>query len=87
MLIVVAHDISEKIEYRKQIEETKRKALIAINEAQESERTRIATEIHDSLGQKLSAISYTLQNTFDTSNENSKISEVQKLVDEAISEI
>ncbi|MEN8248005.1 MAG: PAS domain S-box protein [Bacteroidota bacterium] len=85
-LIVVVHDITEKIEYQKQLEESKRKTLAAINEAQEVERTRIATELHDSLGQKLSAIFYALQNTLEDKKDTGKIKDIQKLVDETISE-
>ena len=85
-LIVVAHDISEKYEYEAKLEEIKRKNLIEINEAQELERTRIASDLHDGLGQKLSAISYSLQNLGIKSDAHQKIEHVQNLVDKAIDE-
>ena len=85
-LIVVVHDITEKLAFEKEIEETKRKSKIAINTAQESERMRFATELHDSLGQKLSAVSYAFQDTYDCIQDKSKINEIQELLDDAIDE-
>lgn len=85
-LIVVMHDIAEKIEYQRQLEESKRKALVAINEAQEAERGKLATELHDSLGQKLSAVFYALQNMLDGKLSAAKIKDIQSLVNEAIGE-
>jgi PAS domain S-box-containing protein len=60
-LIIVGHDLTEMKEYEKKIEQNRKERLIAINEAQEQERMRIATDLHDGLGQMLTAISYSLQ--------------------------
>jgi PAS domain S-box-containing protein len=60
-LIIVGHDLTEMKAYEKKIEQNRKESLIAINEAQEEERMRIATDLHDGLGQMLTAISYSLQ--------------------------
>jgi PAS domain S-box-containing protein len=84
--IIVAYDITEKIEFEKQLENSKKKNLVDINEAQEIERTRIAADLHDGLGQKLSVISYSIQNIAEGKWDKEKINYIQRLVDEAINE-
>mgnify|MGYP005838458923 CR=1 FL=1 len=84
-LVVVGHDLTEKIQYEKQLERNRKENLIAINEAQEEERMRIAIDIHDGLGQLLTGISYTLQEI----NEGSDFDElknIQNQIDLAIQE-
>lgn len=85
-LIVVAHDMTENIEYEKQLEEAGRRNKIAVNEAQEAERAAIASDIHDGLGQKLSAVSFSIQNIGEKCSQPEKIQYLQNLVDEAVEE-
>jgi|GEM_PF-608361 len=60
--VVVFHDLSERKKIERTIENIRKEQAIAINEAQEKERLRIATDLHDGLGQILTAISYSYQN-------------------------
>ena len=60
-LIIVGHDLTEKHAIEKKLEEHRRQRVVDINEAQEEERLRIATDLHDGLGQMLTAISYSVQ--------------------------
>lgn len=60
-LIIVAHDLTEEIAIEEKLEHARKERLVAINEAQEEERIRIATDLHDGLGQMLTAISYSVQ--------------------------
>lgn len=60
-LILVGHDESEKQAYEAKLEQARMDRMLAIQDAQEEERIRIATDIHDGLGQQLTAISYMLQ--------------------------
>jgi len=60
--VIVFHDLTEikKIEYL--LDQIKKERVVAINEAQEKERLRIATDLHDGLGQILTSISFSVQN-------------------------
>ncbi|RUT78211.1 PAS domain S-box protein [Ancylomarina longa] len=69
-IVFAAHDISEREKIRLELESSRKERLIAINEAQEEERMRIATEIHDGLGQMLTGISYSVDNYFMDQFEN-----------------
>jgi len=60
-LILVGHDESEKQAYEAKLEQARLERMMAIQDAQEEERSRIAIDIHDGLGQQLTAISYMLQ--------------------------
>ncbi len=86
-LILVGHDQSEVKEYEARIKQLRKDRLNAINEAQEEERIRIAKDIHDGLGQMLTAISYSVQN-LDTDEENQvhSIKKIQKQIDATIIE-
>ncbi|MDZ7774238.1 MAG: sensor histidine kinase [Bacteroidales bacterium] len=64
----------------------KEKTGLPLNEAQEMERSRIAADLHDGLGQKLSAISYLIQNIAQQNAQVEKINELQELIDETIDE-
>jgi PAS domain S-box-containing protein len=86
-LIIVGHDLTEMKEIESKFEQNRRESLIAINEAQEEERMRIATDIHDGLGQILTAISYSVQNLEEgINNSNEAYQKVQSLIDTAIHE-
>jgi PAS domain S-box-containing protein len=62
--IFVAHDLTEKIISERIIENERKEKLIAIHDAQEEEKFRIAVDLHDGLGQILTATSYSFQNLF-----------------------
>ncbi len=86
-LILVGHDQSEVKEYEEKIEQLRKDRLNAINEAQEEERIRIAKDIHDGLGQMLTAISYSVQNLdSDKENQVHSIKKIQKQIDATILE-
>lgn len=89
--VVIAHDISEKLDNENKLNNIRRENLIALNDAQEEERLRIAKEIHDGLGQILTAIHYTIENKFKEKFQNDveyqeNISNLQNQIDNAIVE-
>ena len=90
-LIIVGHDLTKKVEIEKKLEQSRKQSQIDINEAQEEERMRIATDLHDGLGQLLTSISYSTQEfqNLDLSNADAKeklISKMQEQIDQAILE-
>lgn len=91
-LIIVAHDLTEKKAYEQKLERNRKQSLIDINEAQEEQRMRIATDLHDGLGQTLTSISYAVQDLkhkerseVDTNNDKS-VEKIQDQIDRAIRE-
>jgi len=64
-MVVVGHDLSEEKESERKLEHVRKEKLIAINDAQEQERIRIANDIHDGLGQMLTGISFSIQELSD----------------------
>ena len=90
-LIIVGHDLTKKKEIENKLEQSRKQSRIDINEAQEEERMRIATDLHDGLGQLLTSVSYTTQEfqNLDASNIDKKdelINKIQEQIDQAISE-
>jgi len=90
-LIIVGHDLTEKNAIERKLEQTRKERQIDINEAQEKERLRIATDLHDGMGQTLTAISYSVQNLYpkDTEVEESiqmAFANIQAQIDAAIRE-
>ncbi len=90
-LIIVGHDLTKKIEIEQKLEQSRKQRQIDINEAQEEERMRIATDLHDGLGQLLTSVSYTTQEfqNLDALNIVKKeklIIKMQEQIDQAISE-
>lgn len=86
-MIVVGHDLTEEREQEKKIEKIRKDGIMAINEAQENERLRIATDIHDGLGQMLTGISYAIQELeCGDSAETQVIEKLQKQVNNTIQE-
>ena len=61
-MVVVGHDLTEEKALEEKLERIRKERLIAINDAEENERIRIAKDLHDGLGQILTGISYSLQN-------------------------
>lgn len=89
--IIVAHDLREKIAIENKLEQERNEKQIAINDAHEEEKFRIAIDLHDGLGQILTATSYSLQNLFGEENLDNpeyvqKIETIQLQIDSAIQE-
>ena len=89
--ILVARDVTEKIKIENQLELERKERSVAIFEAQEEERLRLAGDLHDGLGQMLTGIMYFIENNFNgdiNGNEmNQKtIKQLQLLLDSAIKE-
>ena len=61
-IVFVAHDIRNKRQIEQQLISARNEQIIAINEAQEKERLKLASEIHDGLGQTLTGISFSIEN-------------------------
>ena len=90
-LILVGHDLTDKKVIEQKLEKVRKERLIAINEAQDEERIRIATDLHDGLGQMLTAISYSVQDLFtEEAKENTigqaSIIKIQEQIDATIRE-
>ncbi|MBU3927765.1 MAG: PAS domain S-box protein, partial [Bacteroidetes bacterium] len=60
-ILIVAHDITEKVMLEQRVEQNRNEIRLAINEAHETERVRLAKDLHDSLGQQLTGIFFTVQ--------------------------
>jgi len=89
-LIIVCHDLTEKNVIKEKLEHSRKERLIDINEAEEEERIRIATDLHDGLGQMLTAISYAVQDIMPEDGESTLVGErverIQLQIDKAIIE-
>ena len=82
-MVIIFKDLSDKVEHAKLIRDFEKKHLAAILEGQEQERSRIAKDLHDGLGQTLNAIKMNLN----LSGKNGgRINELSQLIDEAIHE-
>jgi PAS domain S-box-containing protein len=82
-LVIIFKDVTEKVEHEKLVRELEMKRLTALLEGQEQERSRIAKDLHDGLGQMLNAIK---MNVNLLGREESKVNTLYKLIDEAIQE-
>jgi PAS domain S-box-containing protein len=82
-LIIVFKDMTEKKEHERLIREIERHRVAAIIEGQEKERSRIAKDLHDGLGQMLNAIKMNVKSIASPAPELNMLS---KLMDEAIQE-
>jgi len=60
--VVVIQDLSEKKKIEAQMEEIRKERSIAIHEAQENERLRLATDLHDGIIQMLTSVIFSVQN-------------------------
>ncbi len=90
-VLFVAHDIRERKRMYKELENIRKRHLININDAQEKERLRIASDIHDGLGQILTSISYYVESHLANGNCNKDeisihANSVQNLLNKAITE-
>lgn len=88
LLLYTRYKQKKKEELDQKIAEQQRLRFKAVLEAEEKERVRIARELHDSLGQMLSAAKMNMS-AMDTYNEEDSklINNAQKLVDDAVKEV
>lgn len=82
-LIIVFKDLSDKVQQEKLLKEAERSRKAAIIEGQEQERSRIAKDLHDGLGQMLNAIK---MNTRIIVHDSAAADSLLQLLDEAIIE-
>ncbi|MCK5692042.1 MAG: PAS domain S-box protein [Bacteroidales bacterium] len=86
-MVVVGHDLTEEKENEAKMEKLRKERMIAIHEAQELERLRISRDLHDGLGQLLTAISYAVQKIDEEHSVNKEfVDRLQIQVDTAILE-
>jgi len=89
--VIVMHDLTQQKEIESQIDQIKKDRAIAILEAQEKERLRIATDLHDGIVQMLTGVCYSIESMereLVCLNEeaNAKLKETRSQVDIAIAE-
>jgi len=82
-LIIVFKDMTEKREHERVLRDLQRQRMTALIEGQETERSRIAKDLHDGLGQMLNAIK---MNARMISVDNQAANDLSNLLDEAILE-
>ncbi len=81
--VLVFKDLTEKQEHAKLLREFENTRVAALIEGQEKERSRIAKDLHDGLGQMLNAIKMNIKLLVDNKD---KANDIAKLMDEAIQE-
>ncbi len=81
--VLVFKDLSEKVEHARLLREFENTRVAALIEGQEKERSRIAKDLHDGLGQMLNAIKMNINTLV---NDKKKAHDISKLMDEAIQE-
>ncbi len=89
--ILVARDLTERKAMYQKLEKERKEKQVAINDAHEEEKFRIAIDLHDGLGQILTATSYSFQNYFGERNDGDpeyqkSVENVQSMLDAAINE-
>ncbi|PIP54338.1 MAG: hypothetical protein COX07_05920 [Bacteroidetes bacterium CG23_combo_of_CG06-09_8_20_14_all_32_9] len=89
--VFVVHDLTEKKNFEELIEQQRKEKMLAINDAQEEERFRIAKDLHDGLGQILTAILFPLREYFplqltDDKEYQEKLVMINQQIDNAIAE-
>jgi PAS domain S-box-containing protein len=82
-LVIIIKDLTEKNEHEKLLKDFEKKRLAALLEGQEMERSRIAKDLHDGLGQVLNAIKMNINVIVKDTDASSVL---YKLIDEAIQE-
>jgi hypothetical protein len=82
-LVIIFKDISQRIEHERLLKDFEKGRLAALLEGQEKERSRIAKDMHDGLGQMLNAIKMKVKAEV-KGDENAAL--LYKMIDEAIHE-
>jgi len=59
--VFIFHDLTENRKMEQALEAARKERIVAMNEAVERERIRIARDLHDGLGQVLTSVSYSIQ--------------------------
>jgi len=81
--IMILKDITAKLDHEKLVRDFERRRLSALIQGQEQERSRIAKDLHDGLGQMLSAIK---MNVKLLGSDQGCVEKLYELIDEAIQE-
>jgi PAS domain S-box-containing protein len=82
-LVLIFKDITQKMEHEKLLKYFEKERLTALLEGQEKERSRIAKDLHDGLGQMLTAIKMNINIAV---HDKESANDLYKLIDEAIVE-
>ncbi len=82
-MVIIFKDLSERVLHERVVKEYEKKHLAALLEGQEQERSRIAKDLHDGLGQMLNAIK---MNIAILGKNNERVNVLSELVDDAIQE-
>jgi PAS domain S-box-containing protein len=82
-LVIIFKNLTEKKHYNQLLHELEKQKMAALIEGQERERSRIAKDLHDGLGQMLNAIK---MNANAIVKDASSALDLYKLIDEAIQE-
>jgi PAS domain S-box-containing protein len=82
-LVMIFKDLLDKVEHERLLREFEKRHMAALLEGQEQERSRIAKDLHDGLGQTLNAIKINLNFL---RNKDEKVETLSQLIDEAIQE-
>lgn len=89
ILIYSRHKQKKKLELQQKINQEKNLRFIEVIESEEKERTRVARELHDGLGQLLSSAKMNLSALEETINDEDKylLENSEKLIDQSVSEV
>ena len=82
-LVIIFKNLTEKKQYKQLLLDLEKQKMAALIEGQEKERSRIAKDLHDGLGQMLNAIK---MNANAIVKDASSALDLYKLIDEAIQE-
>lgn len=82
-LVLIFKDLTQKIEHEQLLRNFEKERVAALLEGQEKERTRIAKDLHDGLGQMLSAIKLNIGLMM---SKDERAAHLYKLIDEAVQE-
>lgn len=82
-MVIIFKDLSDKVEHEKLVKDFEKRHMAALLEGQEKERSRIAKDLHDGLGQTLNAIKMNLKLL---GRDEGDVNVLSQLIDEAIQE-
>lgn len=82
-LVMIFKDTSQKMAHERLLRSFEKARLAALLEGQEKERSRIAKDLHDGLGQMLTAIKMSINSSAGKEN---KTADLSKLIEEAVQE-
>lgn len=82
-LLIILKDVSQRLAHEKLLKELEKRHMAAILEGQEQERSRIAKDLHDGLGQMLTALKMNIRLT---QIDERHVKNLYRQIDEAIQE-